>query len=68
MARTVLLGKPDQKKIDTMKRTREALQAGIDVTKPGNTAKNKPEIKTKPESKNKAKIKKKTTTTPKSRS
>ena len=38
MARTVLLGKPDQKKIDTMKRTREALQAGIDVTKPGNTA------------------------------
>ena len=38
MARTVLLGKPDQKKIDTMKRTREALQAGIDKTKPGNTA------------------------------
>ncbi|MDC0142578.1 M24 family metallopeptidase [Candidatus Pelagibacter sp.] len=38
MARTVLLGKPNQKKIDTMKRTREALQAGIDVTKPGNTA------------------------------
>ena len=38
MARTVLLGKPDQKKIDTMKRTREALQAGIDTTKPGNTA------------------------------
>jgi len=38
MARTVLLGKPDQKKIDTMKRTREALQAGIDATKPGNTA------------------------------
>ena len=38
MARTVLLGKPDQKKIDTMKRTREALQAGIEVTKPGNTA------------------------------
>jgi len=38
MARTVLLGKPDQKKIDTMKRTREALQAGIDMTKPGNTA------------------------------
>ena len=38
MARTVLLGKPDQKKIDTMKRTREAIQAGIDVTKPGNTA------------------------------
>jgi len=38
MARTVLLGNPDQKKIDTMKRTREALQAGIDATKPGNTA------------------------------
>ena len=38
MARTVLRGKPDQKKIDTMKRTREAQQAGIDVTKPGNTA------------------------------
>ena len=38
MARTVLLGKPDQKKIDTMKKTREALQAGIDATKPGNTA------------------------------
>ena len=38
MARTVLLGKPDQKKIDTMKRTREAIQAGIEATKPGNTA------------------------------
>ena len=38
MARTVLLGKPDQKKIDTMKRTNEALQAGIDASKPGNTA------------------------------
>ena len=38
MARTVLLGKPDQKKIDTMKKTREALEAGIDATKPGNTA------------------------------
>ena len=38
MARTVLLGKPDQKKIDTMKKTREALEAGIDVTKPRNTA------------------------------
>ena len=38
MASTVLLGKPDQKKIDTMKRTREALRPGIDVTKPGNTA------------------------------
>ena len=38
MARTVFLGKPDQKKIDTMKKTIEALHAGIDVTKPGNTA------------------------------
>jgi len=38
MARTLLLGKPDQKKIDTLKKTREALEAGIDVTKPGNTA------------------------------
>ena len=38
MARTILLGKPDQKKIDTMKKTREALEAGIDATKPGNTA------------------------------
>jgi ectoine hydrolase len=37
MARTVLLGKPDQLKIDTMKKTIEALQAGIDATKPGNT-------------------------------
>ena len=38
MARTVLLGKPDQKKIDTMNRTNEALDAGIAATKPGNTA------------------------------
>ena len=38
MARTVLLGKPDQKKIDTMNKTIEALQAGIDATKPGNRA------------------------------
>ena len=38
MARTVLLGKPDQKKIDTMNKTNEALQAGIDAAKPGNTA------------------------------
>jgi len=37
MARTVFLGKPDQLKIDTMKKTIEALQAGIDATKPGNT-------------------------------
>ena len=36
MARTVLLGKPDHLKIDTMKKTIEALQAGIDATKPGN--------------------------------
>ena len=35
MARTVLLGKPDQKKIDTMNKTNEALQAGIDAAKPG---------------------------------
>ena len=38
VARTVLLGKPDQKKIDTMKKTNEALQAGIDLVKPGNKA------------------------------
>ena len=38
MARTVLLGKPDQKKIDTMNKTNEALQAGIDAAKPGKTA------------------------------
>ena len=37
MARTVLLGKPDKLKIEMMKKTIEALQAGIDVTKPGNT-------------------------------
>ena len=37
MARTVLLGNKDQKKIDTMKATNEALDAGISVTKPGNT-------------------------------
>ena len=38
MARTVLLGKPDQEKIETMKKTNEALQAGIDLVKAGNTA------------------------------
>ena len=38
MARTVLLGKPEQKKIDAMKATNEALDAGIEATKPGNTA------------------------------
>ena len=37
MARTVLLGKKDQKKIDTMNATNEALDAGILATKPGNT-------------------------------
>ena len=40
MARTVLLGEKDQKKIDTMKATNEALDAGISVTKPGNTVDN----------------------------
>jgi len=38
MARTVLLGKPDQKKIDAMKATNEALDAGIAAIKPGSTA------------------------------
>ena len=38
IARTVLLGKPEQKKIDAMKATNEALDAGIAATKPGNTA------------------------------
>ena len=38
MARTVLLGKSDQKKIDAMKATNEALDAGIAAAKPGNTA------------------------------
>jgi len=38
MARTVLLGQKNQKKIDTMKATNEALDAGIGATKPGNTA------------------------------
>ena len=37
MARTILLGKEDQKKIDTMKATNEALDAGISIVKPGNT-------------------------------
>ncbi len=37
MARTVLLGEKDQKKIDTMKATNEALDAGISAAKPGNT-------------------------------
>ena len=38
MARTLLLGKPDQLKIDTMNKTIEALEAGISLIKPGNTA------------------------------
>ena len=38
MARTVNLGKPDQKKIDAMNATNEALEAGINASKPGNTA------------------------------
>ena len=38
MARTVLLGKAEEKKIDAMKATNEALDAGITATKPGNTA------------------------------
>ena len=38
MARTVNLGKPEQKKIDAMNATNEALEAGISVSKPGNTA------------------------------
>ena len=38
MARTVQLGKPEQKKIDAMNATNEALDAGISATKPGNTA------------------------------
>ena len=38
MARTVLLGKPDQLKIDTMNKTIEALNSGISAIKPGNTA------------------------------
>ena len=38
MARTVNLGKPEQKKIDAMNATNEALEAGIEASKPGNTA------------------------------
>ena len=38
MARTVHLGKPEQKKIDAMKATNEALEEGINASKPGNTA------------------------------
>ena len=35
MARTIILGEPDQKKIDIMKATNEALDAGISEVKPG---------------------------------
>ena len=38
MARTVLLGKPEQKKVDAMRATNEALDAGISAVKPGNRA------------------------------
>jgi len=38
MARTLNLGKPEQKKIDAMNATNEALEAGINASKPGNTA------------------------------
>ncbi len=38
MARTIHLGKPDQKKLDAMKATNEALEEGINASKPGNTA------------------------------
>ena len=38
MARTITLGKPDQKKLDAMKATNEALEEGIHASKPGNTA------------------------------
>ena len=38
LARTDLLGKPEQKKVDAMKATIEALETGISVVKPGNTA------------------------------
>tara|TARA_Y100001970_G_scaffold283643_1_gene399362 strand:+ start:872 stop:2041 length:1170 start_codon:yes stop_codon:yes gene_type:complete len=38
MCRTVVLGNPEQKKIDAMKATNEALDAGISEVKPDNTA------------------------------
>ena len=38
LARTVQLGKPEQKKVDAMNATIEALNAGINVAKPGNLA------------------------------
>ena len=40
LARTVLLGKAEQKKIDAIKATNEALDEGISAIKPGNTADN----------------------------
>ena len=38
LARTVLLGKAEQKKLDAIKATNEALDEGISAIKPGNTA------------------------------
>ena len=38
LARTVQLGKPEQKKVDAMNATIEALNAGINAVKPGNLA------------------------------
>ena len=38
MARTLLLGKAEQKKIDAMKATNEALDSGMSAIRPGNTA------------------------------
>ena len=38
LARTVQLGKPEQKKVDAMNATIEALNAGINLVKPGNLA------------------------------
>ena len=38
MARTIQLGKPEQKKIDAMNATNEALDAGFSAVKAGNTA------------------------------
>ena len=38
LARTVLLGKAEQKQIDAIKATNEALDEGISAIKPGNTA------------------------------
>ena len=38
LARTIQLGKPEQKKIDAMNATIEALNAGISAVKPGNLA------------------------------